>query len=142
MQLGTFIFTLFFLPETLYSRNTRSNPSYRPKSYLDLLLFKRSALHDRKLKAGDFLEPFYMLKYVSVLLPCLYYMTCFGYGTVMFALTGAQLFRQFYHFDVAQTGLMLSIPLLIGCLIAEFNAGWVIDWIANREISHFPSLFW
>jgi hypothetical protein len=50
-------------------------------------------------------------------------MTCFGYGTVLFATTGASLFAKFYHFDVAQTGLMLSIPLLIGCLIGEFNAG-------------------
>jgi hypothetical protein len=64
-----------------------------------------------------------MLKYISIFIPGLYYMTCFGYGTVLFATTGASLFAKFYHFDVAQTGLMLSIPLLIGCLIGEFNAG-------------------
>jgi len=64
-----------------------------------------------------------MLKYISIFIPGLYYMTCFGYGTVLFATTGASLFAKFYHFDVAQTGLLLSIPLLIGCLIGEFNAG-------------------
>lgn len=132
IQLGTFVFTLFCLPETLYSRKIVNNATYREKSYLDLLLFKRTRLSDRRLHASDFLRPFYMLKYVSIIIPSLYYMTCFGYGTVLFASTGAALFASFYHFTVAQTGLMLSIPLLIGCLIGEFNAGWLTDWMVYR----------
>lgn len=59
-------------------------------------------------------------------------MTCFGYGSVFFAITGARLFAQLYHFNVAQTGLIISIPLLIGCLIGEFNAGWLTDWMVYR----------
>lgn len=59
-------------------------------------------------------------------------MTCFSYGTVLFATTGAQVFAEFYHFNVEQTGLILSIPLLIGCLIGELNAGWVTDWMVYR----------
>jgi hypothetical protein len=73
-----------------------------------------------------------MLKYISVLIPCFYYMTCFGYGTVLFALTGAQLFAELYHFTVSQTGLILSIPLIIGCLIGESSAGWVTDLLVRR----------
>jgi hypothetical protein len=73
-----------------------------------------------------------MLKYISVLIPALYYMTCFGYGTVLFALTGAQLFAQLYHFTVSQTGLILSIPLTIGCLLGECSAGWVTDLLVRR----------
>lgn len=73
-----------------------------------------------------------MLKYVSIVIPGLYYMTCFGYGSVLFAVTGSHLFSEFYNFDVAQIGLMLSIPLLIGCLIGEANAGWLVDWMANK----------
>lgn len=133
MQLGTFAFTLFCLPETLYSRNAIAHAEYRPKSFSDLLLCKRGRLHDRQLHWRDFLKPFYMLKYISIVIPGLYYMTCFGYGTVLFASTGASLFSKFYHFNVAQTGLMLSIPLLIGCLIGEFNAGWVTDWMVYRH---------
>jgi hypothetical protein len=81
---------------------------------------------------GDFLKPLLMLRYISVVIPALYYMTCFGYGTVLFALTGASLFGKFYHFTVAQTGLILSIPLIIGCLIGELNAGWLTDWMVRR----------
>lgn len=133
IQLGTFVFTLFCLPETLYSRKTTHDTGYCPKSFVDLLLFKRGRLHDRQLQSNDFLRPFYMLKYISIVIPGLYYMTCFGYGTVLFATTSASLFAKFYHFDVAKTGLMLSIPLLIGCLIGEFNAGWVTDWMVYRH---------
>jgi hypothetical protein len=118
----------------LYSRKstTTSSSDYKPASYTDLLLFKRGRLADRNLRATDFLEPFYMLKYISILIPGLYYMISFGYGTVLFAATGSSLFAKFYHFNVAQTGLLLSIPLLIGCLIGEFNAGWVTDYMVYR----------
>lgn len=134
IQLGTFLITLICLPETLYSRKstTTSSSDYKPASYTDLLLFKRGRLADRNLRATDFLEPFYMLKYISILIPGLYYMISFGYGTVLFAATGSSLFAKFYHFNVAQTGLLLSIPLLIGCLIGEFNAGWVTDYMVYR----------
>ncbi|KAI9750737.1 MAG: hypothetical protein M4579_006338, partial [Chaenotheca gracillima] len=132
IQFGTFLFSLFFLPETLYSRKTTARADYVPKSKLDLLLFKRNKIAGRKIHWTDFVRPFYMLKYISIFVPALYYMTCFGYGTVLFAATGANLFAEIYHFSVAQTGLMLSIPLIIGCLIGEFNAGWLTDWMANR----------
>ncbi len=73
-----------------------------------------------------------MLRYIAIVIPATFYMTCFGYGTVVFALTGSKLFAEFYKFNNAQTGLLLSIPLTIGCLIGEFNAGWVTDWMSNR----------
>jgi hypothetical protein len=74
-----------------------------------------------------------MLKYIVIVIPGLYYMTAFTYGSVIFASTGSQLFREFYGFSVSQTGLMLSIPLLIGCVIGEANAGWLIDWMVVRH---------
>lgn len=131
MQIGSFVVTLFCLPETLYSRKLATSRDYKPHSYMDRLLF-RTTLPDRKLKLIDFWRNLYMLKYLAVSLPGLYYMTCFGYGSVIFASTGSALFKEFYGFTVSQTGLMLSIPLLIGCIIGEANAGWVTDWMARR----------
>ncbi|KAH8811170.1 major facilitator superfamily domain-containing protein [Xylogone sp. PMI_703] len=129
IQLGTFVFTLFFLPETLYSRNNAM--SHKQHTYMDRLLF-RVSLTDRKLQLKDFWKCLYMLKYLAVTLPGLYYMTAFGYGSVLFATTGSQLFKEFYDFSVSQTGLMLSVPLLIGCVIGEANAGWLTDWMVRR----------
>jgi hypothetical protein len=78
-------------------------------------------------------RPLYMAKYLTVLLPIVYYMTCFGYGSVMFASTGSQLFARYYHFTTSQTGLILSIPLLVGSLIGEAGTGWFTDWLVLRD---------
>lgn len=59
-------------------------------------------------------------------------MACFGYGIVLIALTGAEFFTKLYGFNAPQTGLMLSIPLLVGGIIGEGAAGWVTDWLSNR----------
>ena len=99
---------------------------------MDRLLFRHSGLQNCKLHFGDFLRPFYMLKYLSIVIPGLYYMTAFGFGSVMFAATGSSLFHSLYHFNVAQTGMLLSIPLLIGCLLGEMSAGWLTDWMVYR----------
>jgi hypothetical protein len=132
IQLGTFALNLFTLPETLYFRaDDADSTPYQEKSYIDLLVFRRGRA-TRHLSARDFTRPFKMLRYIPIVIPAIFYMTCFGYGTVLFALTGSKLFAEFYEFDSAQTGLLLSIPLTIGCLIGEFNAGWVTDWMANR----------
>ena len=73
-----------------------------------------------------------MLKYLSIVIPGLYYMTAFAFGSVLFAATGSKLFHVIYNFTVAQTGLMLSIPLLIGCLLGEMSAGWLTDYMVYR----------
>ncbi|KAK0923066.1 hypothetical protein LTR91_015151 [Friedmanniomyces endolithicus] len=94
-------------------------------------LFK-ATLPTRKIKLGDFWRPLYMAKYLTITLPALYYMTCFGYGSVLFASTGSQIFAQNYHFTLSQTGLILSIPLLVGCFIGEASTGWFTDWLVSR----------
>lgn len=131
IQLGTFAIILFGLPETLYSRNTSSSSSHAPHSYLDLITF-HTTLPQRRLRPKSFFRNIYMLKYLLVSIPGTYYMTAFGYGSIIFAATGSQLFREFYGFSTSQTGLMLSIPLLVGSLIGEANAGWLIDWLVVR----------
>jgi len=108
---------------------------YHERSYVDLLTFRHSrhGRDQRRLRGADFLKPFLMLRYLCVLIPGLYYMTAFGYGTVLFAITGSVVFREEYGFNVAQTGLMLSIPLLVGCLVGEANAGWFTDWLVYQH---------
>lgn len=131
-----FVVTLFCLPETLYFRRPESEFSstpYRERSRTELLLFRNTHRSDRKLQLHDFLRPFLMMQYLCVLLPALYYMTAFGYGTVLFAATGSVIFKNEYGFTTAQTGLIISIPLLIGCLIGEANAGWFTDWLVYQR---------
>ena len=133
IQLGVFVLTVFCLPETLYSRKQVSGVFQQPEqSLVDKLTFRHTTLRDRKPKLQDFLAPIYMGRYLCILFPCLYYMTSFGYGSVLFAITGSSIYVEFYHFNVIQTGLILSVPLIIGCLIGEANSGWFIDWLVYR----------
>jgi hypothetical protein len=85
------------------------------------------------LRFSHFLRPLKMLKYPAVTFPALYYMTAFGFGSVAFAVSGAQLFKTIYHFNTAQTGLLLGIPLLLGSILGEMTAGGFSDWIVLRD---------
>ena len=121
-------FLLFLFPETLFTRP----PSHPIRSYKSLLLPHRK-VSSHHLKLNHFLRPLYMLRYPAVTLPALYYMTAFGFGSVAFAVSGAQLFRSIYGFDTAQTGLLLGIPLLLGSVLGEMTAGGFSDWIVLRD---------
>lgn len=154
-QLVLFVVTLFCLPETLYSREELAVAAttqhqgrgssaatgdihhhvHHNNSHWDLILFRPKHMqpHNRRLTLADFARPFAMLRYLCVLLPALYYMVAFSYGSVLFAATGSVVFRQLYHLDLARTGLMLSLPLLVGSVLGEAHAGWLVDWLLYRS---------
>lgn len=134
VQFAIFVVNLFCLPETIYSRQPEDNPAEcRESSHMDLLLFRPKHAPNRRDRLVDYTQTFIMLKYVCVLFPILYYMMAFSYGSVIFAASGALVFREMYDFSVIQTGLILSIPTLIGCFIGEANAGWFVDFLIYRH---------
>jgi hypothetical protein len=120
---------LVSFPETLFSRTEFSNLENR--SYWQRLAFRGKVL-DRPLRPKEFLNNFRMLKYASVVIPCVYYMTTNTYGSILFVLTASSITEDLYKFNTAQTGLLLGIPLTLGCLIGESFTGWVSDWLINR----------
>lgn len=122
------IFLVSF-PETLYSRTEFSNLD--DLSYWKKFAFRGKVL-DRKLHLSDFIGLFKMLRYVAVVVPCVYYMTANVYGSILFVLTASSITKRLYHYDTAQTGTLLGVPLTIGCLIGESCTGWISDWLINR----------
>ena len=68
-----------------------------------------------------------MLRYPSVLLPAWYYAVCFGFASVLFAVTGSSAFSSIYHFNTAQVGLCIGLGTLVGTLVGELTAGPVSD---------------
>ncbi|KAL6834623.1 major facilitator superfamily domain-containing protein [Trichoderma camerunense] len=129
MMGGVLAVYLVAFPETLFSRTEFSTLENR--SYWGRLAFRGKVIN-RKLKPSDFLHNFKMLRYVAVVLPCIYYMTTNTYGSIVFVLTASSISEKLYHFDVAQNGLLLGVPLTIGCLIGEACTGWISDWLINR----------
>lgn len=124
----TWLVLLFGLPETLYHRDNKSGQSLQPADEPWIKRFTFIGVHiKRNLKLWDFTHVFVMLRYPSVLLPAFYYSISFGVGSVLFAVTGASVFREFYHFDTAQTGMAIGLSTLVGTLLGEISAGPVSD---------------
>ena len=103
-------------PETLYSRTEFSK--LENLSYWNRFAFRGKVL-DRRLHKSDFLNNFKMLKYWTILIPCVYYMTSNTYGSILLVLSASSITRKLYHFDTAQVGILLGVPLTVGCLIGE-----------------------
>lgn len=128
------LWLLFVLtvPETLYSRGAEviARPS---RSWTQNMFMVGRAHPTRCLRLIDFLRPFQMLKYPSVLLPALYYAVSFATGSILFILSSANLFGRIYHYEPRQTGLLLGIPITIGSLIGETVSGGFSDWISAKR---------
>lgn len=127
-QAFLYVIIFFTFPETLFSRKDFNK--LEGKSYLYKLVPHGKVL-DRKPKVQDFLTPYRMMKYWTVLLPAIYYGTVNCWGSALFAVTGSYLAAEMYHFNTARTGLLMGIPLTIGCTIGECMAGWISDVIIN-----------
>ncbi|KAI0810212.1 MFS general substrate transporter [Xylaria sp. FL0064] len=128
IQLGVAVVIALCLPETLFNRTRQTGgDDAKERVFLDSFFFQRSTLSRRRIVWRDFIRPFTMLRYLAVLLPAIYYMTCLAYGSVLFATTGSVVYKEIHGFSVIQTGLIISIPLIIGNLIGEAGAGWFTD---------------
>lgn len=128
-MLPLFIFTV---PETLYSHSAER--AQRPYgSWMENMTMRGRAHSTRSLKIVDFFRPIQMLMYPSVLLPTLYYSVSFGYGSILFIITSANLFLKVYKYQPYQTGVLLGVPLTVGSVIGELVAGGVSDWISEKR---------
>jgi MFS family permease len=133
IQGGLLIVLLFTFPETLFSRRDLEHASQT--SYISKLSFKGRII-DKKITAKDFIAPYRMIWYWAVSVPSWFWMTANTYGSALFAVTGSHIATKLYHFDVGQTGLLMGVPLTIGCMIGEASAGWVSDRIINQYAKH------
>ena len=127
--LPLFIFTV---PETLYSRSAER--AQRPcGSWMENMTMRGRAHSTRALKVIDFFRPIQMLMYPSVLLPTLYYSVSFGFGSILFIITSANIFLKVYKYQPYQTGVLLGVPLTVGSVIGELVAGGLSDWISEKR---------
>lgn len=128
-MLPLFIFTV---PETLYSHSAER--AQRPYgSWMENMTMRGKAHSTRSLKIIDFFRPIQMLMYPSVLLPTLYYSVSFGYGSILFIITSANIFLKVYKYKPYQTGVLLGVPLTVGSVIGELVAGGLSDWISEKR---------
>jgi len=117
------------LPETLYVRDVpQPTPSGK---YYRFRLTGRSDT-DRKLRLIDFARPFQMLAYIPIVVLGLFAAVAFTLGSVMPAQTVSALFRVYYGWGSARTGVALSVSTTIGGVLGEVVSGPVIDKLLER----------
>ncbi len=128
-----FVFMIFALPESLFSRAERHLAQHQERTYFEMLFsFRRNALLDRRFRLRDMARPFEMLQYPSVTLTFICYTVTFAFASILPAVTVAILFTKTYHFKSGAIGLMLGLPLLIGSALGEFLSGPLSDWFMYR----------
>ena len=118
-----FSMLLAFLPETLYVRGT--NITYPEGSDTIARRMKPWGIRHpgRKLHAIAFIRPFQMLRYFPIVFVGFYTAVAFTLGSVGPAQTSSALFRTFYKWKSARTGLALSLSSTIGGVLGEVIAG-------------------
>lgn len=128
-----FVIFVCTVPETLFSRAPEALA--RPqKSWAQNMLMTGPRAHPtRRLQLVDFWRPIQLLTYPDVFFPTLYYAIIFTYGSILFIISSANLFKAHYHFMPQQTGLLLGLPLTLGSLLGETIAGWVSDLISRSK---------
>ncbi|KAH8815455.1 major facilitator superfamily domain-containing protein [Xylogone sp. PMI_703] len=121
----------FGLPETLFCRDPQFLSSKtHERTYSQMLWdFRGNAIPGRKLRKGDFLQSFYMLKYPSITLPFWYYTWAWTFINVLPAISLAAIYARFYHLRAGPVGICLGVSLCSGSLLGEICAGRASDYI-------------
>lgn len=128
-----FVIFVCTVPETLFSRAPEAL-ARPPRSWTENFLMTGPRAHPtRKLAPTDFWRPIQLLSYPDVFLPTLYYAIIFTYGSILFIISSANLFKVHYQFMPQQTGLLLGLPLTLGSLAGETTAGWVSDLLSRSR---------
>ncbi|KAJ7761199.1 MFS general substrate transporter [Mycena maculata] len=118
------------LPETLYVRGL---PHVKSTGKYHRLRITGTKAVGRKLQLIDFARPFQMLKYINVVVVAWFAAVAFTLGSVLPAQTVSALFRTFYHWGSARTGVALSVSTTIGGVLGEIVSGPVIDKLMERS---------
>ncbi|KAF7378204.1 MFS general substrate transporter [Mycena sanguinolenta] len=140
------------LPETLYIRGTGAPPVKSPSRYHRMRITGTRA-PGRTLQLVDFVRPFQMLKYfpvvtlgwfaavaytlgAQVLIPILDHSSdslALSLFSVMPSQTVSALFRTYYKWGSAHTGIALSVSTTIGGILGEIVSGPDIDKLMERS---------
>ncbi|GAB7351598.1 hypothetical protein MBLNU459_g2219t1 [Dothideomycetes sp. NU459] len=131
------VIIIFCLPETLYVRRrtdgTATTIPFSRSVYLQKLklIVREPSL---KLQPRHFIVgPLKMARYPSVIFPALYYASCYGFASILPAVTVTAIFTKAFHWDTLDIGLGYGAALTIGSFLGELAGGMVVDAVTRRE---------
>jgi len=80
----------------------------------------------------EFLQPFTLFKYPSVVVPTIAYSIIFGFCSVLLTVEIPQLFLPKFHFDPQAIGLQF-VSIIIGTVLGEQLGGRFSDWFMGHR---------
>ncbi|KIW01524.1 uncharacterized protein PV09_07002 [Verruconis gallopava] len=125
-----FVAYLFLSPETRYMRTddpSTTDASVAGKSSFKSAYFSFRRIDPAPFRAVEFIEPLFLGKHASVLLPTIAYSVVFGFTSVFLTVEIPQIFLPLYHFNAQQLGLQF-LGMIIGSVVGEQLAGPLSDW--------------
>jgi hypothetical protein len=126
-----FILYFFFSPETLYVRNQVQAPSTKSPFQRKYLNFGK--IGPKPITLQDFLTPFTLFAYPSIVIPTVAYAIVFNFASVLATVEIPQIFTPKFHFNAQQIGLQF-IGIIIGSVLGEQLGGRGSDlWMRRRK---------
>jgi len=121
-------FTLYFFlsPETLYDRSHISSSTPIPTSNSKSLAVNFRSLTPERLSFREFLTPFKLFAYPTIIIPTIAYSVTFAFSSVLMTVEIPQLFEPKFGFNAQQLGLQF-LGMIIGSIIGEQLAGYGSD---------------
>lgn len=127
-NLVQFVGYLFGGPETRYLRqNVEHRGSAFKQEYLN---FRR--LDPKPLRAIEFIQPAFLARYTSIVIPAVAYAITFGFCSVFLTVEIPQIFIPKFEFNPQQLGLQF-LGIIIGSIIGEQLGGPLSDWWMKRK---------
>ena len=126
-----FILYFFFSPETLYVRNRVDAPTTKSPFQRKYLSFGK--LGPRPLTVQDFITPFKLFAYPSIVIPTVAYSIVFNFASVLATVEIPQIFGPKFLFNAQQIGLQF-IGIIIGSVLGEQLGGLGSDcWMSRKN---------
>lgn len=130
-----FILYAIFSPETRYISQPGSSSSSSSDDKKEISIKKQyfsfSRIDSTPMTVAEFIRPFKMLKYMTILIPIYAHTMIFNLSAAMLTVEIPQLFAIRFGFNAQQIGLQF-IGIVVGTIVGEaFNAV-VLSWLRRR----------
>jgi len=121
-----FLAYLFLSPETRYLRASDAPTPNNARSAFKKEYLTFGRIDPAPFKVKEFIEPLFLARYATILIPTIAYAIVFGFASVFLTVEIPQVFLPKFHFNAQQIGLQF-LGIIVGSVIGELMAGRVSD---------------
>ncbi|EED14954.1 conserved hypothetical protein [Talaromyces stipitatus ATCC 10500] len=126
-----FVLYAIFSPETRYIRQPGSSFGSDKKPTTKQEYFSFHRIDPTPMTVAEFIHPFKMVKYMTILIPIYAHTSIFNLSAAMLTVEIPQLFAIRFGFNAQQIGLQF-IGIIVGTMVGEVFNAVVLSWLHRR----------